>query len=82
VQLVLLLDILRSRDNHAGHKAAQGCDAIPLTDSNHRCIDMSCTRLQGTIGIGNSAASIVVKVGLNVYNWKVSPNFSFFNPYA
>jgi len=66
VKLVLALDVVRSGNDHSSHQATEGRDAISLADTNDGGIDVGSTCLQGAVGIGNSTASIVMEMSLDV----------------
>ena len=66
VQLVLALDVLRGRDDHAGHQATERGDTVTLADTKDGGVDVGGTGLEGAIGIGNGAAGIVVEVRLDI----------------
>jgi hypothetical protein len=52
----LIDNVFAIRDNHTGHQATERCDTVTLADTQHRCIDMSRTSLQGTKGVRYGAA--------------------------
>lgn len=66
VKLVLTDHIVAIGDNHSGHEATQRGDAVPLSNTQHRGVDMGRTSLEGTVGVCNGTSSIVVEMCLNV----------------
>lgn len=66
LQLVLALDVFGVGDHHTGHQTAKRGDTVALADTEDGGIDVSGTSLEGTVGVGDSTASVVVEVGLNV----------------
>ena len=66
LELVLGLDVVAVGDNHAGHQATKRGDTVALTNANNRGVDVGGTGLEGAVGVGNRAASVVVEVGLDV----------------
>lgn len=66
VELVLALDILRAGDDHASHQATKRGDTIALTNAENTGINVGSTGLESTVGVGDTAAGIVVEVGLDV----------------
>lgn len=66
VEVVLAGHILSVGNNHACHQSSKRSNTVSLTNTQHRGIDMSGTSLQGTVGIGNGAARIVVEVSLDI----------------
>jgi len=66
LQLVLALDVLRVGNHHAGHQTTERGDTVALADTENGGIDVGSTGLEGTVGIGDGAASVVVEVSLNV----------------
>jgi len=66
VELVLALDVLGGGDNHASHEPSKRGDAVALANAENGGIDVGGTSLEGAVGIGNTAAGIVVEVGLDV----------------
>lgn len=66
MQLVLACDVLAVGNDHPCHQTTKRGDTIPLSDTEDAGINVGSTSLQGTVGIGNSATSIVVEMCLNV----------------
>jgi len=66
LELVLGLDVVAVGDDHAGHQATKRGDTVALTNANNRGVDVGGTGLEGAVCVGNSAASVVVEVGLDV----------------
>lgn len=66
LELVLGLDVVAVGDDHAGHQATKRGDTVALTNANNRGVDVGGTGLEGAVGVGNGAASVVVEVGLDV----------------
>jgi hypothetical protein len=66
LELVLALDVLAVGDHHAGHQTTERGDTVTLTDTENGGIDVSGTGLEGTEGVGNGTASVVVEVSLDV----------------
>ena len=66
VQVVLALDVIAVGDNHAGHQTTQRSDTVALTDTNDRGVNVGGTSLEGTVGVCNGTARVVVEVALDV----------------
>jgi len=66
VKAVLALDVLGVGDHHTGHQTTQRGDTVTLTDTQDGGINVSGTGLEGTVGVGDSTASVVVEMGFNV----------------
>lgn len=65
-QIVLALDVVAVGDDHAGHQAAEGRDAVPLADAQDRGVDVGCTGLESAVGVCDGAAAVVVEVAFDV----------------
>lgn len=66
LELVLGLDVVAVGDNHAGHQATKRGDTVALTNANNRGVDVGGTGLEGAVGVGNGAASVVMEMRLDV----------------
>lgn len=66
LEVVLALDVLGSGDDHAGHQTTEGRNAVALTDTENGGVDVGGTGLEGAVGVGDGAASVIVEVGLDV----------------
>lgn len=66
LKLVLGLDVVAVGDDHARHQTTERGDTVALTNADNRGVDVGGTGLQGAVGVGNGAASVVVEVGLDV----------------
>ena len=66
LQLVLGLDVVAVGDDHASHETTERGDTVALTDTDDRGVNVGGTGLEGAVGVGNGAASVVVEVGLDV----------------
>ena len=66
VEVVLALDVVAVGDNHAGHETTERSDTVTLTDTDDRSVDVGGTGLEGTVGVGDGAARVVVEVALDV----------------
>lgn len=66
VELVLAQDIVTVGDDHAGHETSERSDTIALANTEDASVDMRSTGLESAVCVGNSTASVVVEVGLNI----------------
>lgn len=66
LQVVLAEDIVPVGDNHPSHETTERGNAVALTDTNDRGVDMGGTSLQGAECVSNSASSVVVEMGLDI----------------
>src|SRR5699024_9523004 len=66
LELVLALDVVAVGNHHTGHQTTERGDAVTLTNTEDRGVNVSSTGLEGAVGVGDSASSVVVEVSLNV----------------
>jgi hypothetical protein len=66
LELVLGLDVVAVGDDHAGHQATERSDTVALANADNGGVDVGGAGLEGTVGVCNSAASVVVEVSLDV----------------
>lgn len=66
VQLVLALDVLGVGNDHPSHQSTERGDSVSLADSEDAGVNVGGTGLEGAVGIGNRAPSVIVEVRLDV----------------
>lgn len=66
MKLVFVLDVVAVGNDHPCHKPTKWSNAIPLSNSNDRGVDVGSSSLERAVRIGNGTTRVVVEMAFNV----------------